>query len=625
MASKHTPEQLTAIRAKESHVLVTAAPGTGKTTVIVDRVKHLVNKRCVDTKKILVLAFGKKAAEELRERLSNDNLDFPSSMISTIHALALRVLKRAQRDTSTPKWKLAPLQARHLLHELCSHAVGFAMPIEKLNALISFSSNSGLSIHLTIAAGFEEWEYEADRIEKLAGSFKKAKELQLIWDFDDLIVAATNLFKTKKNPKIFSRYRHIIVDEFQDVTVVQCQLINSIVTRANARHYVVGDPAQTIYGFAGADPDWMQHFTTDWPKAKEYALNVNHRSSQTILDLAMAIEKPLGLDRKLKASTQKEGIKPELTEYRTLTDEAIGVVDKVERLVKNGIKLSNIVVLARHRHDLDPVVNEATKRGIKMNLPPMKDLLNLEHVQDIMSLVDLAYDTQDQVALLRCLLLVPGLDQQQAQTIIKMCNPSTSLGDLSKQLRKHFPTTFKGLTAILSSLTEAKNKRKKLAERLTSIFAFMKPLLKSRYAIGWETIDHDLMQLAMLAKGRTRMEWNHVLHHLDDFSEAMIDRESNRLNISTIHASKGGEWKVVFIIGLNQGTLPSKFAFSMSALLEERRVFFVAVTRAKSQLYISRSLVGRIASLNVRKSQFLFDTPVMSTLKINPAPRYGES
>lgn len=612
---KPTKEQRAAIQTEERRVAVIAGPGTGKTTVILERIRHLMKKNRVPGREIAVLTFGKRAAGEIRARLLKRGINLPEVCVTTLHSFAYELLKG---KVTIGKFKFGerggPYEAKSLLRKLKDQYPHLqSTDVELFARLISYSRNSGQGISRSIERQYEILAHLEENILRLSAEYSVEKINEGIWDHDDLIFMATNQLKARLKTAKRLKLLHIIVDEYQDVNVAQRKMLAALVhaCHSSCSLFVVGDPAQTIFSFNGVDPQWRARFKADWTGSKDFPLTLNQRSTQRILNLAMAIEKPLNLNRVLKSSMKKSGLMPGLKEFPSQKQEAVGVIAKIGHLIASGTKPNQIAVLARHRYDLHAIQKEAAKQGIEVEFNSHDALVEQDHVQDVLAIFRLAKDKGNQEAFLRCMALAPGLGTSNIKGLWRQTRRSHSSRDFWTTILLHIPAGTEGIVALRKGIRTAADENTPLAKRLEEVCKLVRPLLLKKYRRSWIHMLNDFRVLAGLAGNSTLTILMQKLEVQTD-SIASSNQVPEKTTFSTMHGAKGREWKIVFLIGLNNGTLPTKLAYSDEQKLEERRVLFVAITRAKRRLYITRFKHGqRLRSI----SCFLTESAASVALK----------
>ncbi len=615
---KLTSEQRRAARTQERYVALIAGPGTGKTRVIVERVRYLTNKLSVAPEAIVALAFGTKAAGELKSRL-RANGTIAGVIPQTIHSFAYGLLYPALEPF---EHRVEPVKAYKLLGTVLEMNADLPIEPRHVRQIISFARNSGLGIEAAVEQRFGRYCAYIEKIMTIAALYARAKEREKVWDYDDLIEKATVHLRSLVKQGKFLPYEHVIVDEYHDVNVAQRNLINALVNAVPAlkrNMFVVGDPAQTINSFAGVDPKWLSQFYADWNGVERLQLSLNHRSTQEILNLVVAVEKPLDLSRKLKSSKARRGVAPVLKEFLTQKHEAVGIINRIQSMVGKGHRPQDIAILARHGHEQNIVRRIAEDRGIPVLVSSHENLLDSEHVQDVLAVFQLHQNCQDRDAFMRCFMLFPGMRRLTAAKLIAKLSESHSTSQLLRKLARNKLSEFGHLAALVGCLRIVRAGDKTLTEKLDAVTTLLKPLIVKKYHRGWNTISNDFRRLKVLAEGLSFKQLQNELELQKATHRSEVDLNDSCIVLSTIHAAKGLEWKSVFVLGLNEGLIPSDKAMGKEQLEEERRILFVALSRAKKRLYMTRFLFayGRQTSL----SRFLRDKAVESSFKRIPVKK----
>lgn len=509
------PQQKQAAQASDGPVVIIAGPGTGKTKTLTARLGFLVTNG-VAPAKILALTFTKKAAEEMQQRYLANNPAGP--VILTFHALCFGLVK--------DKLGAAPVV-------IAEHARLAIIKNLSKPAQLKTASTRELSLLISRAKNMANAE---TAVQRLVVAYNTELATMGMCDFDDILLQVRDLLRSDSawRTQQQQRFSHILVDEFQDTSVVQYQLLQLL--RGTDNLFVIGDPQQSIYGFRGADGDIFAKFAADFPQARQITLSVNYRSAPQIVALANAVY-PTALP--LVAYNQQPGAVQAvavLNEY----SEANWVLDHIQKLIggsdmlrvvsddhrHNHCSLGDIAVLYRSRRVARTVQKTLIDSGIPVQIVGEGSPYDAPDVQLIVQLLTNLADPQRPA-------VIKGLSRGQIAALLGTLDASLSPYQLAEQIMQH---------------------------------AAMQPT------------DHTRQLLAVLVQHKTLAA---AVKYFDQLAaQDFYDPRADAITLLTIHAAKGLEFAHVFVVGVEQGVLPAKSGDEA----EEKRLFYVAITRAKERL-----------------------------------------
>lgn len=590
-------------------VLIVAGAGSGKTRVLAHRIAHLIEQG-VNPEAILAITFTNKAAQEMRSRIAavcRKPYGGGEPWVGTFHAFSAYILREEGRAIKIPK-------SFTILDEEDSLAVIKAALLEleldpkqfeprRLRALISRKKNEMQTLEKFKTEALEYFPKILARVwERYEEKLQKAKAL----DFDDLLLKTVELFRVhletlEKYQKLF-RYLH--VDEYQDTNLVQYEL-----TRLLAQNHknicVVGDIDQAIYSWRGADFRNILHFERDWPEAKVITMEENYRSTQLILKAANAVivKNKFRVPKNL-FSRQKGGSKLALWEAANEEEEANFIAGRIAKLRKK-IPPREIAVL--YRTNFQSRILE--EKMLELNLPHQVvgvKFYERKEVKDALAYLRASLNPEDFISIKRIINLPPrGIGKVLAA---KLLAGAAEDDRKIKEFKKLLPEVKKEIEAKLAS------------EALKNILA--KTGLLEYFNDGTEEGEmrsSNLKELVSLARRYEALKPPEgILKLLEDAAlmsaEDALNPEENSVKLMTVHAAKGLEFKIVFIAGLEEGIFPHRALLDEEQELreeEERRLFYVAITRAKEQVYLSWAVFRTIFGARQinRPSSFLFDIP----------------
>ena len=634
-AAELNEQQLAAVTAPPGPQLIIAGAGSGKTRTLTYRVAYLLENG-IDPRNILLLTFTNKAARQMLDRVAN-LLPVDSSGIwgGTFHSVGNRMLRRHgsalgynngftimdredQKDlinTVVASAGIDPKEIRFpkgdVLAELFSFVVNTETPLEKLLA--------------------EKFPYFLPLLEKIAdvhARYEKKKKATHSMDFDDLLQKTLTMLQEHESIAQFYRrqFQFILVDEYQDTNKIQADLIDLLASE-HRNVMVVGDDAQSIYSWRGANFQNILEFPKRYPNAQIYKIQLNYRSVPEVLEVAnCAIAANIDqFQKNLQPVRETQGVKPAVVALNDGSEQAQFVAQRILELRDEDVDLNEIAVLYRaHYHALELQL-ELSRRGIPYQITSGIRFFEQAHIKDVVSFLRLVANPRDEVAFKRMVKLLPGIGNRSAENLWSAWDKSlnekgeiTSWSDrllpmnVSAKSKKHW-------TQLANTLDEIApdGQPNPPSEMITSVVeAIYDDYAKVNFT-NYELRKEDLTQLAAFA--RQFKDLNEFLSQLALISNVdaevapnqTADREA--VNLSTVHQAKGLEFHTVFVIWLTDGMFPSSRSMDeRKDLEEERRLFYVAITRAKDELYLSyphMRLTGGYGDVFQRPSRFLKEIP----------------
>ena len=610
--------QLEAVKIKEGAVLVIAGAGTGKTKTLTYRVARLIEDG-IRPENILLLTFTKKASAEMLNRATAVLDDRCENVAGgTFHSFANMILRKYSKilglknnftimDSADAEdvmnhitAKLFPKKEKrfpkkHTLLEIYSKSVNKEIPTKKI-----------------IQDEFSQFEHCTEQIIEIHKNYVNYKRENSLFDYDDLLLYLKFLMEDNENIRknLSNQYKYILVDEYQDTNTLQADIIKLLASEHN-NVMAVGDDAQSIYAFRGANYRNIMDFPKMFNDVKIIKLEQNYRSTQNILNLTnKVIAKAKEKFSKTLFSDKTSDIKPALICAKDSQMEADFICQRVLELLDEDVDLSEICVLVRNARMSFNLEIELSKRGIPFQKFGGPKFMETAHIKDIVAHLRVILNPDDEVSLSRILLLLKGVGVQTVNSIIPIIK-STSEFDV-KLLPNKKSNNFKPLFDILNKEISSK---KDLTNMVEDIIEYYRPILKDKYD-DYTKREKDLEHFVYLSTQYKKLESflsDLALEPPDKSVEGMYKKniKDDCLTISTIHSAKGLEWDSVFIIGAVDGRFPSAYSFnSPEELDEELRLMYVATTRAKNNLYITYPVNMYDYSMNMvlsKPSRFLED------------------
>jgi ATP-dependent DNA helicase UvrD/PcrA len=591
------PTQLQAVMTREGPLLVIAGAGSGKTRTLVYRVARLVETGA-DPESILLLTFTRKAAGEMLERaagLADERCRFVSG--GTFHSLAHRVLRSAAHHLGFENTFtiLDRSDMEEVIQSLVQdmHVDRGAIRFPKrstLTNIVSKAANLERSVDALMEDEYRQFlEYvpQVRRLRQLYGEYKKENRLM---DYDDLILFFRELLSHHEDIRalLSEQYRYIMVDEYQDTNAIQADIVKWL-SQAHRNIMVVGDDAQSVYSFRGANYKNMFEFPELFPEAKLIKLEQNYRSTQPILNLTNAL---MGQAQekytKCLFTERKNGETPKVVDTGTEPEQALFVCRAVKDEISKGRSLKDFAVLFRAAYHSFELEVELARQGIPFVKYGGFKFMESAHIKDVLAYLRVIVNKEDSVSWGRILRMIKKIGPAKSQTIISWMKETK--GEPS-QLAE-WPGNGKGddglksLTALLGDLSAKDLPPQRAVER---VMQYYKPILEEKFD-DFPRREKDLEQLIPMASRYRRLR-----PFLDDLlleppsSAADLGNEKTGeyMTLSTVHSAKGLEWPVVFVIWVTEGYFPpARASMSEEAIEEERRLMYVAATRAKDRLIL---------------------------------------
>ncbi len=619
---KLNPAQREAVESVEGPILVIAGAGSGKTRTLTTRLAYLVSQG-IPAERILLLTFTRKAAREMitrAEALVGNSCRKVQG--GTFHSLCHYMLRQYGYLLGfSPNFTVLDRGDSEDLLNLLKNSLGFpgakrhAPKKETLASILSKIKNQGKTLEEIITTEYPNFVDLIPQIERLFKEYELYKREHQLMDYDDLLINWLTILKDypQVREEVGRRYNYIMVDEYQDTNLLQGEIV---VYMASSHRNVmaVGDDSQSIYGFRGANYRNIFDFPKHFPEVRIIKLEQNYRSTQPILDLANAvIERSKIKYTKVLFTEKKEGLKPIL--FRAKDDHAGSefVADEILRLTnEEGVPLSQIAVLMRaafHSYDLEL---ELTKRGIPFVKYGGLKLLESAHIKDVVSILRILVNPYDFLSWNRVLLLLEGVGPRSAERIVNLLKTS-DLESAIFNIKRQFSQP--ELQKLLDLFQDLMGKRLPPLETLSQVLSFYEPIFERAYFEDAHRRERDLESLIALSEKYETLEeflTDLVLEPIYS-SEVEGERKEEILTLSTIHSAKGLEWHTVFVLSVIEGRFPSSYSLlNPEELEEERRLFYVAVTRAKERLYLIAPLTVYVPGEGrtfAKLSRFLQEVP----------------
>ncbi len=594
------PSQYKAAVSHQGPLLVLAGAGSGKTRTLVFRVARMVEED-IDPASILLLTFTRRAAEEMLQRveaLLGSRCDRITG--GTFHSFANTLLRRyAQLLGVVNAFTILDRSDAEDVINLVRSRLGLDKKERRfprkqtILEILSLAANKTCGVAAVLDEHFPHLSTELDELGRIAEYYRSYKRERSLLDYDDLLTCLRELLRGQ--PELADRlsrtFRYIMVDEYQDTNRLQADIVR-LLAHSHDNVMAVGDDAQSIYSFRGATVRNIFEFPSLFPNTTVIKLEENYRSTQPILDLSNEIILQAKESYTKNLFTRREaGIRPVLVEAESERDQSRFVGQKILELRETGVPLPEIAVLFRssfHSFDLEIELG-------KRNLPFVKrggfKFIETTHIKDVLAHLRIIANPQDAVSWYRALLLLDGVGPKSSEAILAHVLDGPD----------HFQglATYKGrgpVAAALKTLAEALHQARaeelKPAGQLDVIVRYYLPILQRRHRDDYPKRQKDLEHFTIITgryRSLTRMLSDMALEPPTSSVDNVLatgDEDEGLLTLSTIHSAKGLEWHSVFLIWAVEGRFPSLYKDD-DELEEERRLMYVAATRAKENLFIS--------------------------------------
>jgi len=593
-------EQYKVVTSGDGACLVLAGAGSGKTRTLVYRAAYLLDQG-VDPSEIMLVTFTNKAAKEMLERI-NQLIGRPLDGLwgGTFHHIGNRFLRKYGGAIGLgSNFNIMDSDDSLALVKWCAKEIGCnddRMPKPAvIHGVISYSANTMRPLTDVM---MERYDYLPENvhydINRIAQRYQERKKELNLFDYDDLLTKWLELVRDVPavRTKIHDQFKYLMVDEYQDTNYVQSSLIRNLV-RPGGNVLVVGDDAQSIYGFRGADVQNILDFPKTFGGCQVFKLESNYRSTPQILTLAnTAISYNTNQFAKALVPMRGAGDQPQIFEADDGYDQARFVIDMIrDQARRNGHKLRDCAVLFRSHYQALELELELNRRGIAYVLRGGMRFFEQAHIKDLVSYLKLIANHHDELAWLRVLMLYQGIGEATARKLIGQLISSPTLAEALQREYKLTPkaqTAWQQLKTGLVSIIGQGIDQTKVSDLLKQILdQLYQRQLKTLYERYEDRLD-DLEQFADFTAKFNSIDELLTEVALSEKFKTDKGHDTDHLVLSTIHQAKGLEWPIVFVIGLNQGQFPHLTGRDQGGRLEEeRRLFYVAVTRARERLYLS--------------------------------------
>lgn len=585
-------QQQEAIDSINGNISVIASAGSGKTTMLTHRIKNMTENYGISSSSILAVTFSRKAKDNISNKL--EELGIGRVHVETFHSLALKIIFSAYGTDKFQVWT-AQWEREKIIGDICVSLHLCSSDDVPYNDIFSFIALQKVNMRkpTEILVYPDELPFEQKDMQAVYVAYEKEKEQRGYIEFDDFLNMANEVFDT--DPETAKMYRnlfqYVLVDEFQDISLSQSLLLKKI-NMCNTM--IVGDPLQAIYGFRGGNSNYILNFDEEYQNVKVINLNTNYRCSKDIVTVAnsLALSIPDSKHKNyVESIADKDNYKlPELRHFHDDYEEGIWAAQKITELQREGYQYNNIAILARTNAQLQKLETILHKSGIAFDIVDGKVFTDLPEVRLVLSYLRLAEDIDDDEAF-------QYLYNKPNRWLNKKFFEETEKNSQQKNV------------SLYHSMLTIRRRNWRFKNGINEIVKVISYLQNRKYETVAELVHYLRKRLNIdtyVSKGKQADDGNYteqienldsfenmcqkydsikqLLDDLNDLNQEIETHQEDKVKLLTIHKSKGMEYPVVFIIGCNDGLLPH---YKSKNPDDERRLLYVAVTRAEKELYLS--------------------------------------
>ncbi|NOT46836.1 MAG: ATP-dependent helicase [Acidobacteria bacterium] len=634
--SELNEEQFRVVTAQPKATLVVAGAGTGKTRAITYRVAYLIEQG-VSPQRILLATFTNRASREMLRRVEalTGNQNVHRIWGGTFHRIANLMLRRhATSIEYDSNFSILDTEDARDLINLCIEDAAIDTTAKRfpkgdvVQDIISFANNTDLPVENVIAGKYPYFEMLTQQIMRVDSIYQVRKKERNVMDYDDLLLNVKKLLIEKPAiAEIYAeQFQHILVDEYQDTNRLQAEIIDLLAVK-HRNVMVVGDDAQSIFAWRGAEFTNIYEFPKRYPEAELFKLETNYRSTPEILGLANVsiANNRRQFPKVLQAVKRSKDLKPALVPCSDVEQQSVFIASRILELRDEGTSLEDIAVIYRsHYHSIELQL-ELSRRNIPYRVQSGVRFFEQAHIKDVISYLRIIVNPRDELAWKRILKLIPGIGNKTANRVFEAIVTSVpnrtagllpsgeashreSAASLSMEVLRSMPklrekATWRSFVVLLELLTSQENRgnpskqislilehgyEQYMQENYENADARMEDLRGlAQFANRYTSTEDFLSELALLSTERFKEPQAMVGEEVIEGGE-----EDELLTLTSVHQAKGLEWSAVFIIWAAEGKFPSPRSLKeIDSEEEERRLWYVALTRAKDDLYITYPLM----------------------------------
>jgi len=608
--------QLAAVTHRDGPILVIAGAGSGKTRTLIYRVARLIESG-VPPGAILLLTFTRRASQEMLRRVEHLVGDRTRAVAGgTFHSFANLTLRQFGSAIGLkPNFTILDRSDMEDVVNLLRTRMGLGSRDRRfpkkgaITEAISMARNKRRELGEEIEFDFPHLAEHRDDLVRLAAAYDAYKREHGLLDYDDLLYRLADLLEQHDNVRrrLSDTYRYVMIDEYQDTNLIQAELVR-LLAATHRNVMAVGDDAQSIYSFRGANFRNIMDFPEIFPGARVIKLEQNYRSLQGILDVANeVISRAADKYTKVLTAERLGEFRPLLVRAQDEHMQSRFVAERILELREQGVELGEIAVLFRsgfHSFDLEL---ELQRRDIPFIKRGGFKFIETAHIKDVLAHLRVVVNPADAVSWLRALMLVPGVGHRRAERLIEeivaASEPEQALARAAESIGSATrsgggPGSSSGgtaaaaarLAALLADLRRGADARP--ADQIARTLEYYLPLMRETYPDDYPKRERDLEHFQTITERYRNLESMLADVALEPPNDSLgdvlaVEPEEGYLTLSTIHSAKGLEWRVVFLIWAADGRFPGPQSVGAEEVEEERRLMYVASTRARDELYIS--------------------------------------
>ncbi|QOW48683.1 MULTISPECIES: ATP-dependent helicase [unclassified Acinetobacter] len=617
------PQQKQAATTEAQHSLVLAGAGCGKTKTIVARAAYLIDQG-VPANQIQILTFTRRAASEIVARVELALGEQAKGLrASTFHTFCMYLLRRIPKAFGLEQFSIIDRDDQLMMFRLIRGRDDKKNPNhlpkpKELCDLYSFARNTRQKLSIAMEKQMPEYFALKDQIADIMKEYEARKRARSFLDYDDILAIVAKALAESDGlvDYVASICRHMLVDEMQDTNPLQWALLEPLKERVSL--FCVGDDAQSIYGFRGADFENIHHFKERVPDAQIFKLEKNYRSTQEILDLSnwLLDESEIKYDKRLDAY-RGEGIKPKMHIFPNEFDEAKWIaIDIKERHYLEGSKWSDHMVLVRSSFAARHIEAACIAANVPYRFIGGMKLLETAHVKDLLSVLRVVANPLDDIAWMRFLTLWNGVGDVGASKLSQQILLEPEMQAIATKLEK-FGKVPNQAILMMKQMSVLKDQVK---ECVSLAVQAISEQLEENYKKDWNRRQGDFDLVKQLASKHTQLSEFLEEYVLDPVSISEIERQSDSdvVTLITIHSAKGTEQKVCYVANVTPGQYPhARAQGNFDEVEEERRVLYVALTRAQNELILTKQNLNHWARETVDEQGRKVESYFMNDLTRN--------
>ncbi|MCB0874281.1 MAG: ATP-dependent helicase [Thermoleophilia bacterium] len=601
LAEMLDPQQRAAVSEMGDRTLVLAAAGSGKTRVLTAAVAHLVEQG-IPARHIMLVTFTRRAAREMTQRAQRlAGVSMDDLTAGTFHSVCQRILRaHGSRVDVPPRFSILDGDDQAELLRMCvDDALAEldtrpSMPRpEWISGVISLAAETNRPLAAVIADQNPRLVDRTPLLEQVAQAYTERKRASSALDYADLLVRTVQLLRDHADvrDRLSAEHRWVLVDELHDTNAPQAAIVE-LLAAAGSRVFAVADPDQSIYAWRGADPEVVERFA-GVPGTRIAQLGANYRSTGDIVDFAQATL-PAGnrWDKQLLATRRHTGAAPVVAHCLSVVEEAAFVTQRIADLITDGREPAEIGVLYRAHHHSVELQLALTEAGVEFELHSGSRFVESAHVKDVLAFCRIRHNPHDSLAWHRALRLFDRVGQRGAARGTEAA--MAAAGEFADAVAAvaNLGAPLKPAAEVCAQVAELERPEDIILHVARS--DWYRDSLQARF-VNWRDREGDLSRLAEIAARASGL--GALLSDLALAERVEVDEDisgpARRVVLSSVHQAKGLEWPVVFVLQVEAGSFPSSWALAEGQLEEEERVFHVAVTRAKDELYLCRPVEAK--------------------------------